>query len=218
MRRSRFVLGAIASASVGAAIVACSFPDVTFTNDADVLAPHVPDGESPVDSGSDALVDGGDGGVEGNVDPELSDAGGEKLDASELDPIDASSCNVTDPCDCDKDEYQRLDLDAGCDGGAAKSRGFDCDDRIAGINPGRTKLVKDLWPKSTHPLEGDWNCDGQVQTEFYTVNCSLICTSKEGVEPGTKCGTESKYITCTGALPPLLCSPKQLRLETQGCL
>jgi hypothetical protein len=218
MKHTRFIIGAFVAGSIALGI-ACSFPDVGFTEGIveagtglDTLNPPAPE-----EAGSDG-GDGGDGGVDSSlptdVDPNGADAAPVTLDDASVVPVDASGCKK---CDCDGDGYDRLDLAAGCDGGGVK-RGVDCDDSIKAINPGRSQdFITNVWPSTTYLKVGDWDCNGQVSKQYpYGVNCGLLCGGNLGFSDDPQCGGSGNYVRCTG-LPPLLCGSTFVDNRVQGC-
>lgn len=196
MKRSRFVVGAVLSGALGAA-VACSFPDVSFKDGAG----------SQVDGEEDAAIISPPSDGPATVDADVPDVEpGETLDAASLIPVDAAGCTT---CDCDGDGYDRVD-DAGCrrDGGGGKP--VDCDDTIKAINPGNTKWISNRWPTSSkHPVIGDWDCSGITEkdppsdvTACKPAALGLVgCANAYGFEGDPGCGEEGDGINCA---PPVI--------------
>jgi hypothetical protein len=179
--------------AVGLAIVplafaaACSFPDVTFAPGADDDAGA--EGGGVVDPGP------GDAGAEGSL-PDDVEPGGHLADAATADKdattaIDAAGCTS---CDCDGDGFQRLDLDAGCDGGAGP---IDCDDTIAAIKPGQGFILNATWPSTQHTPEFDWDCSGAVTKQYpYNGTCAALSACSNGFQGNPPCGGTAAYLTC----------------------
>lgn len=209
-------------ASLPAAIaVACSFPDVTFleSSEADTNGGHIDGGEASADAatGADATSDAE--ALPPDVDPE-----GSNKDASTVgdaaDQVDASACTS---CDCDGDGFNRVDVDAGCNGGPGSNLP-DCDDLIAAIHPGQG-FVEDRWPEnaSKSVLPGDWDCSGTVTKQYgYGSTCGALTACGDGFRGEPACGETAEYLTCKDPLPllGLTCSvgtSEPAGTRVQGC-
>src|SRR5688572_8249498 len=135
---------ALVLASATGIIVACSFPDVTFSS-----------------------TEGGEGGLRndgGRRDAVTLEA---TTRTGETERVDASNCKDKPTCDCDEDGYK----DKNCDAGAAVDANLeegDCDDLDPLRHPGQGP-VKDVPPDGK---DGDWDCDGVVTTIPNTINCT----------------------------------------------
>lgn len=211
MSKRLFVVVSVLGLGAGA-IAACAFPDVTFAPDDSI------DGG---DAGSpDGALDGptGEGGpTKPDVDPE----GGAKdaSSAGDASQIDAAGCKT---CDCDSDGFNRVQLDAGCDGGPI-GKLPDCDDNNPAIHPG-LGFILDPWPSSTpHKPAGDWDCSGETTKQYdYGGVCTALSACSNGFVGDPPCGTTSAYLTCQEPLPllGLTCSEKKREnpgARVQGC-
>ncbi len=164
---------------------ACSFPDVTF------------DATSPAEAG---LPDGGAG--EGGAD---LDGALPPVDAtSEKPPIEAGpDGQCLDPCDCDGDGFKSRDAACG------EAGGTDCDDLDFRANPD-AGLTRDL---ATAETRGDWNCDGNVTTEYPVLGSKCVdrlITSGcgTGLLSNVPCGTMGDLYTCQAPAIGLRCTDK----------
>lgn len=182
MNRTRFAL-LVAVPIVGAAIaVACAFPSPSF---------QAVDGGGPDSSGGD--TGGNDGGSDApakfdGADPDAlvsKDAGG-KIDAADC-TADASAC------DCDGDGF-RDEKKAACKIDAS----LDCDDTDTRYRPDQ----KLNFEPPEAPRNGDWNCDGRVDTLYKpSVSCKntapgVECDSAFGFTDAPKCGDTGRYVEC----------------------
>lgn len=181
-RRRLLALAFFTTPLVGVA-VACSFPDVSFTN-------------STLDSGR----------AETGVPNEAaSDAQGDVtlINPPDEAPVDLLNCTS---CDCDNDGYWR---DAGCDASgmdAANFKGFgDCDDSLAVYHPNQPGRYY------TRIVDGgknfDYDCSGQNE---YGLPTPLMCAfdsvlgslgpcnpeNTEGFRAVTECGEVGELVKC----------------------
>lgn len=206
----------VATSGAGLVIEACSFPEVTFAT-SEAGTPATIDHDAGADGATDVLV--GDGRApQHDVDPEggTQEAGS----AGDAAQIDASGCQT---CDCDKDGFNRLDLDSGCDGGP-NGKLPDCDDLNAAIHPG-LGFITDPWPPGTeHTPVGDWDCSGETTRQYaYDGTCAGLSTCADGFLGNPPCGGTSDYVTCAKGVLPLVgltCSEKTHEVpgkRTQGC-
>ena len=198
---------------------ACGFPNVSYDT-GDGGGGSKGDGPSGTEGGSgDATVEGGAG--ESGSDGPGSDgttgddgSGGDDSTASDA-PGDApyvfEAAADAPVCDQDQDTYDVKGTTCG---------GLDCDDTDKHANPG----VKTFQTYAPHPpSNGDWNCDGTVQTQFPTkFNCGLLgsssCAGKSGFTDSPGCGaTSANFITCKVSTG-LLCVTDTTGSNTQGCL
>lgn len=181
MRRRRIVLGiALFVAPLLVLAAACAFPDVAFA----------PEGEGGAEPEAGRAEDS-DG------DPHVEPDGFTFIDAAVRDDatakIDASGCDAT--CDCDDDGYFRTDCDAGEDA-AGKKGGGDCDDTDPLRHPGQGWVEEIPDPSK----DGDWNCDGVVETDPKGgIACAyewLSCTGGSGYRNSPGCGKEGDFYEC----------------------
>lgn len=214
-RLALVLVALVAGAAIG--MEACAFPDVDFATVEGGTSNEGSTGEGGADGGADAFfVDGRAPQVD--VDPEGgAQEAGTAGDASQ---IDASDCKT---CDCDQDGFNRIDIDAGCDGGPS-GKLPDCDDLNKAIHPGLT-FISDPWPPgTTHTPVGDWDCSGETTRQYpYDGTCAGLSSCADGFVGNPPCGGTSDYLTCTKGIIPLVgltCSEKTHEvpgLRTQGC-
>lgn len=171
----------------GGAWVACSFPSVTYTNDAVDATTDVGD----VDAEADV--------VEEPPPPDFPDAA---LDA-------------LNPCDIDNDGYRAIGCEG--DGGDGGDGGSDCNDHDKRVNPGVTAFLSDVpsGPPSgdwncRNGVEYQYptiNCGG-----FLAVACK-----GEGYVKNPGCGVSGSYVMCQWNLGTLSCESIPQGPRTQGC-
>lgn len=192
-----------------AAAWACTFPDVTFRDDAALDRDASDDAAAaldalglPSDSEDSALppllIDGS------SIDVLVVDDAGGKLDAA--------SCAS---CDCDKDTWD------GPDCGAAPAN-VDCDESDTRSHP----LQGFLADKPESPRFGDWDCNGQVEKLYPRENASCEgltlgfgCSDIFGFTEPVACGNSGNWIRCKkrpGVLT-LDCVLAEQRFELQRC-
>jgi hypothetical protein len=199
---------------------ACGFPQVSYdTGDGGGGNPG--DGSSHTDGGSgdDTTVEGaageggGEGGGETGPGTDGSSSGGDSTtsDGSSDAPYVFEAAVDAPVCDQDEDTYDLKGSTCG---------GLDCDDTDKHANPGVTTFQT----YAPHPpSNGDWNCDGIVETQFPTsFNCGLLgsssCAGKSGFTDAPGCGaTSTKFITCKVSTG-LLCVTDTTGSNTQGCM
>lgn len=194
-----------------ASVWACSFPDLSFSDDvseagADGIgaSTNSPSGNGQTDGGHDAdafivLVDGSD--------PDAliaEDTGGGK--------VDASGCAAAN-CDCDKDGYNDLSK-PGC---ALAPGEDDCDDSDKRTHPDQAYLTEPAEP----PRNGDWNCKNGVEKLFdHDLKCGLIgiagCSGVQGFADDPHCGAEGTYVFCAPQTV-VLCGVGGTAIRKQAC-
>ena len=196
----RLVLALGSSAFVAAAVLACSsdsFDDLQLDAGYRFLPDATSDQDTPVDGGFHP-----DGApidpTEGEVDG--GDGGN--------DPT--TGCTT---CDCDKDGYDRPNCGDG--------QGKDCNDNDPRVHPGASFSTT----VPTAGFNGDWNCDGKVETLYATkVSCADHavslgnCSQYTGFSADVGCGQRSEFVGCAApVLGILFCSAQPAVQVTQGC-
>jgi hypothetical protein len=184
---------AIGLVPVTAVAIACSFPDVTFSN-SEAGAPGQ-DANSGTDGGP--FVDDGGG-------PIIRDAAiNEASTRSDAQQVieDASVCATHTKCDCDEDGYAVI----GCQEDLATIRRRDdagtlqpgdCDDFDPLRNPGQTDFLKISPVKHA----GDWNCNNTVERQidvgFTCSGSAVLGCSDPGFKGVPPCGSQPTYYSC----------------------
>lgn len=105
--------------------------------------------------------------------------------------VDGGDGGCPQPCDCDGDGWPNATCPPG-DGGL-----HDCDDLDPFIHPGQDTFISSPWDTaSPHTPAGDWNCNGQRETQYsINVSCGGACTGS-GFEGDPACGTEAIFVSC----------------------
>jgi hypothetical protein len=191
---------------------ACGFPNVGYYGGADA---GTGDTTSHGDGGTgdDTTVEGatGESGSDGTAGDGSSGDDSTASDAPSDAPYVFEAPADAPVCDQDEDTYDVKGSTCG---------GLDCDDTDKHANPGVTTFQT----YAPHPpSNGDWNCDGTVETQFPTsFNCGLLgssgCAGKSGFTDAPGCGaTSAKFITCKVSTG-LLCVTDTTSSNTQGCM
>jgi hypothetical protein len=231
MRRSRFAVG-IALGFVGL-FAACTFPSVSYDNgEGGAGGEGGPDATRDGASSSGTKGDGagGDDGTdgEGSGDGPFADgtsSGGDSSGSSSGDDSGLSDVSTKDAVD----EYvfeaapdaPSCDMDQDHDnakGGVCGGTDCDDDDPRAYLNEPDFETYT-----PTKVTNGDWNCDGIVETQFppnFTCGGLLKsnCTGNAGFTDAPACGaTSTSFITCKLNLAGVLCVTDTTSSNVQGC-
>lgn len=184
-----------------AVAVACTFPDVTF---------GLEDGAS----------EGGGGDAAGRPDAAADDARDADVvgdvvtrEDGRAPIVDASACATRVECDCDEDGYadERCDVDAAAILSAKGQplKPGDCDDMDYLRHP-EQDYVDEVPPPGK---DGDWDCDGIVESPYpsgagwCTGTPLLGCRGGPGYQKATvSCGELADFYTCEPS--GLACSQK----------
>ncbi len=189
-----------------AVAVACSFPDVTFSNT------PITNDEGGLDGSSDASNDASTVDEEGPTDArtDVIDFPPDVVVYGDAGMLDGDAAN---PCDIDRDGYKAKGTV-----GTIECGGNDCDDNDSRANPG----IKDISTAKARPTaNGDWNCSGAVQKQFPEgQSCPGLalgkCAQNTGFTKVVACGEQGDYITtCTLNIATCVATTKK---EIQGCL
>ncbi len=177
------LLGVVAILGAGAGLaLACAFPDITYE-------PPSVEKESPQKSPHDAEP------------PCACDGGppGPGPDAGPNPRVDPASCKDRVPCDCDDDGFAALDCPkdpSTITGSKGPLKPGDCDDLDPRRFPGQTfrdDYVKDM-------ADGDWDCNGVVETSVPTIVCggtgATGCTGGQGFDNTYECGAKRPISEC----------------------
>jgi len=189
-RRRLIMIASLVLAPTAVLFAACGFPDVSFTPDQE--------GGTLESSASEAIAQPDAAGLDGNI----SKGDAARDDAQQV--VAADACDARPKCDCDNDHYLATgcdDLDAAskAQDGALKGLG-DCDDLNPNKYPdaGYTALV----PRPELNENGDWNCDGIIETFTKKAACGTLCgANPEGYVADPGCGGSGDIYGCKlGAL------------------
>lgn len=173
-------------------------------------------GKPSITASEDATAENADA---SDADAQLADVKPEPdaeivMDAGEK--IEAGGCQSG--CDCDLDGFESKLCDAGNTGDSGKSK-VDCDDLDERAHPDQAYFLS---ASQVFPTNGDWNCDGTVET-FYAANVSCggllasNCSSIRGFTGAPKCGESGDFVTCTPTLLGLACGEGKHEIRTQAC-
>jgi hypothetical protein len=222
-------LGALLALCAPLAVVACSFPDVTFSGDggdADVAEAAV---DSTVADEAAPAVDatGNDGGIASGDDTGTADDraivdgfGDARAidDRGVVDEFVFEAAPDAPPCDQDLDMFL---AEAGACGGN------DCDDNDPRAHPGADFRTDPPHP----PTNGDWNCDKRVDKQYpANLMCTALnlnalggqpCSAFSGFVGDPGCGQSDTFVTCVPGsllLGNVTCmAPPDAGTRMQGC-
>ncbi len=210
----RLIKGLCVVAILGAAAalgIACAFPGVTYEpSSGEKLSPQT----SPLDAG--AQEHGETGYVDLPRDDGFLDDGGKSP------RVDPATCKDKVPCDCDDDGFAALDCPkdpSTITGSNGPLKPGDCDDLDPRRFPGQTfrdEYLDDM-------ADGDWDCNGVVETSVPTIDCGGTgvtgCTGGQGFAGARPCGMKWHISECR-SLPDAQapCWPAPIGINaTQTC-
>lgn len=218
-RQRRLLFALLVAAPIGAVAVACTFPEVTFTEGSGEAGPDSPSASSSsgVLPTTDASEAGGD---TGSI---FLDDGGLGVDVAKREDasvIDAAGCDAR--CDCDDDGYLKEGCDAAAPGDTVTVKGIDdCDDLDKLVHPGQG--YSDAVPRAGSPKPGDWDCDGVVtkgiKEDFQCVGLGAgICSADDPpkFKGAVGCGERGDILNCS-TKAPLGCEESFREKATQLC-
>jgi hypothetical protein len=192
----------LAEALAVAAVVACGFPDVTYSNpngapEGGSAASDAAEGEDGRAPPSDAMPGDGEGGTDGHS---ASDA-----------PYQDAAMDSAGPLDCDRDGdgYQAR---------GSPCNGTDCCDTDPNANPGQTQF----FTVADSCGSFDYDCDGKLETEYATdIACTGTgltgCKGGPGFVGDPACGTPGPWASGCQGSGALACQPDSTTSQAQGC-